>query len=227
MVPTACSTLVSYNNKVGKINKFFADAYGVTPVVLHGFEEKPTPTRVAQEIGKASLIYTIGGKTPHMLELLRTWKADIALVEAMRAGKAHSGVSAGALLPFHKIHTNPEAKPKENEWDFDVLDGLGVLRGVATAHANLHDPTPSGERPDSRLENLQTTLFPADCTIGIGLDHGASVIFSSEGPLIIQSEQTPNAQVHLLERGEDNHTVNSHLVQDPAELLRFMLRQEV
>lgn len=216
IIPTACSIPGSYARKVPASVSFFTNVFGLTPEVLHEYGETPTATKIQHELGKATLIFTIGGNTPYMLKRMEESTLGEVLSEKLREGTAiHSGVSAGALLPFDHIHTNPSARPSVESWDFKHLSGLGVLHGIATAHAGKHDPTPAGNRPDSRLDNLVAN-FPDDIRFGIGIDDGAAVIIGEMPRLITQ----PGTGVHLIEKAEAG--ISTRPIEDASELMRFV-----
>lgn len=217
IIPTACSLPSSYSNKVSATTQFFANTMGLPAHVLHEYGETPSVDHIEHELGKASLIYTIGGNTPYLFEKMAQSGLDKALAATLRADTAiHAGVSAGALLPFELIHTNPSARPEKEIWDFAQLPGLGVLRGIAAAHADAHDKTPIGPRADSRLDNL-LAHFPADHALGLAIENGAGVIIGNE-PRVVTA--TPGAHVHLIENHNDR--LRSHTVEDPTELRQFI-----
>ena len=195
IIPTACSNPSSYERKVPLTEVFFNDTLGVPTRRLHEFGEQPSSEKIAHEIGSAALLYTVGGNLPHLLRKLRGWKADTILKDTLRAGKPYSGTSAGALLPFTAIHSNPSARPSKEAWDFDFPKGLAVLGGVATAHADAHDETLTGPRPDSRFDHLIAN-FPEDSMYGLGIENGTAVIFG-DSPQIIKSD--PHKQVYLIQ----------------------------
>jgi peptidase E len=214
LIPTACSLVSAYERKV-KSNIDFFRQFGVATKVLHEFGAPVTATQLEHEIGAASLIYTIGGNTPYMLRTMREQGIDIALRKAIQNGKPHAGTSAGALLPFDGIHTNPSPRPQYEVWDFEVLEGLGTLRGIATAHANKHDPTPMGLRQESRREHLESH-FPEEYTIGIAIENDAAVIFGSEHRII----RTNNANVYALHSGEQG--VTTTIIEDGSHLASYV-----
>jgi peptidase E len=214
LIPTACSLQSSHDRKVGSLSKFFADK-GLTTKILHEFGEKPGADRLAHSLGEASLIYTIGGNTPYMLNRMEASGIDTALREAVMGGKVHVGTSAGALLPFARIHSNPSNNPGNEDWNFAYYDGLGILSGVATAHANVHDKTPIGQRTDSRLENLIAT-FPLQMPYGVAIDNGISLVFGHE-PAIIRADPQDTARAYLLNPHE-NGTIQKIELTDPGQL---------
>lgn len=217
IVLTACSWSGSYNSKVPQVRQFFAD-FGLKTEILHEFGETPSKEKIADLLGRSSLIYTIGGNTPYMLRQFAVTGIGTALQNLLRTKPViHAGVSAGALLPFELMHSNPSVHPSHENWDFTMLSGLGLVHGIATAHADSHDPTPYGALPYSRLDHL-TSHFPGDHTLGLGIDNGAAVILG-DTPSIIRAD--PDAQVHLLERSSSG-TIDVSLIEDPESLGRFV-----
>ena len=200
IVPTACSTERSYSSKVPLTVDRFRDL-GVKTSVLHEFGQSPSQERIAHELGRASLIYTIGGNTPHLLNQLHAFGGFDPIREAVLSGTLHAGTSAGALLPFEIAHSNIAKKPAEEEWDYAFLPTLGVVPGVATAHANQHDPTPAGRRQDTRLEAL-VSAFPQNMSVGYAIDNGASLVITDDA--VGSINETTGSRVHLLSRKNDS-----------------------
>ena len=180
LIPSAASNVNSYGRKVPVLTEYF-QSLGVDVNVLHEFGEDPSATKIAHELGRNSLIYTIGGSSPHMLRTMARHGTDVAVADAIRGGTVHAGLSAGALLPFELAHSNTSVKPSSEDWDYQYLDMLGIIPGVATAHADQHDPTPHGDRPDTRLGALVAT-FPENATTGYAIDNGAALIFNGINP---------------------------------------------
>lgn len=203
IIPSAASTEAAFVRKSSSLTSFFDDL-GVENALLHQFGERPTKDKIEHELGRASLIYTFGGNTPYMIRTMAEHGTNTLLKQALEAGKVHVGLSAGALLPFSLAHSNIAAKPAETAWDYQYLTaGVNVVDAVATVHANQHDPTPEGPRPDNRLEALAHT-FPAEVQRGYALDNGATAVFG-EHPEIIRTD--PAAEVHYLERDKDGQII--------------------
>ncbi len=216
LIPTACSTPQSHERKVTANARFF-EAFGVNVSVLHEHDATVSPTEIEHKIGSAALLYTIGGNTPYMLKTMHEQGIDAATADAVKNGTPHAGTSAGALLLFSGLHINPSALPKKEDWDFTIAPGIGLLRGVATAHADRHDPTPQGNKPYSRMEHLAQN-FPFSHDIGIAIDDGAAVVFNGDEQKVIRS--TPNANVHILEPSADGTIVTR--VDDDSALAVYL-----
>lgn len=205
LIPSAASIEMGFNRKVANATRFF-NSLGIETDLLHEFGETPTRTRLEHEIGRASIIYTIGGNTPYLIKTLQAHGSDILLKRAIERGDVvHTGTSAGALLPFRIAHSNISPRPAEEEWDFEYLrPPIDIINAVATAHANQHDPTPEGPRPDTRLEVLMST-FPSDIERGYAIDNGAAAIFG-DNPGIIHAN--PDSNVHYVSRFKDGTVVS-------------------
>lgn len=198
IVPTAASTEASFDKKVALYKKTF-DTLGVESEVLHEFGETPSETSVAQKIGEASLLYTFGGNSPYMIRTMAEHGTDTAIRSAILSGKVHAGLSAGALLPFRLALSNPTSKPSEEEWDFEIIKpGISIIDAIATAHADVHDPTPSGPREESRLDAL-LRQFPADAAKGFAISNNASATFGDTPSTLLAK---PEAYVKYITRNE-------------------------
>lgn len=199
LIPTASSTEKAYSRKAALTEEFF-HGIGVATSMLHEYGEDPSEEKIAHEIGRAALLYTIGGNTPYMLKTMRRHGTDTAISSAIRGGKLHAGTSAGALLPFELAHSNISARPTLEEWDYKYLPTLGLIPGVATAHADQHDKTPHGLRPDSRREALMQT-FPDAVDLGYAIDNGAALVINDEAHYAVQADES--ARVHTIVRDGD------------------------
>lgn len=202
--PSSASTKESYSRKVPMITEYFHEL-GVSTSVLHDYEMIPSAQRIDHELGRASMIYTLGGNSPYMLRIMRCHGSDLAIRRAIESGVVHAGTSAGALLPFELAHSNIAKRPAEEKWDYKYLKALGIIPGVATAHANQHDPTPSGLRKESRLEALAAN-FPGHATIGYAIDNDAAISFEAEGVTSVIRAK-PEANAYLLHRSVNNLSV--------------------
>lgn len=200
LVPSSSKTLDKFELRVGKITSSFGE-FGVRAYLLHEFDEDPSTDKIANEIGRADLLYTIGGNSPHMLSTMHRHGSDTAVRQAILDGKVHAGTSAGALLPFELGHSNPSANDTEEHWDYEYLQMLGLIPGVVTAHANMHDNTPDGPRTDTRMDALLKT-FPAEATIGYAIENNAALAFIDGGMKVIRSRDTAN--VYVIGRDQNN-----------------------
>lgn len=196
IVPTACSTEKSYERKVSAIQDFF-DSFGMPYVVLHEFNEQPTQTKLDHEFGQAALAYVIGGNTPHLLETSRMHGTDIALRQHVSNGLTLAGTSAGALLPFALLHSNPAKKPAEEIWDYTFYEGLGIVPAAVAVHADQYDMTPQGLRNESRLEHFAAHLPQG--TIGYAIENNAALEIRGDTHRVLRSE--PNANVYVTING--------------------------
>ncbi len=202
--PSSASTQASFDKKVPMITRYFEDL-GVSTSVLHEYGVDPSALRIAHELGHASMVYTLGGNSPYMLTTMRRHGSDVALRQAIENGLVHAGTSAGALLPFELAHSNVAKRPAEEDWDYAYLETLGILPGVATAHADQHDPTPHGPREQSRYEALLAT-FPSAVDLGYAIDNHAAIAFDGDQSQVIRSR--PEAQARVLRRSPEDGSMS-------------------
>jgi peptidase E len=107
------------------------------------------------------IIYVGGGSMRNLLALWRAHGLDRLLVEAWRAGTVLAGLSAGAMCWFQAGITRSSGLP-------EPLEGLGVLEGSLTVHA---DGEP--ERLPVWLSAVRSGSVPG----GWALDDGVGLLF--------------------------------------------------
>ncbi|HCH0960556.1 TPA: peptidase E [Vibrio parahaemolyticus] len=85
------------------------------------------------KLQEQDVIYVGGGNTRSMLAIWREWGIDTILKECYENGVVLCGMSAGAICWFDLgiTDSNPE--------EYTVIDGLGFVRGLASAHFNGSD----------------------------------------------------------------------------------------
>lgn len=199
IIPSAASTESSYDKKVGIYRQAFSDL-GVSVDVLHQYGETPSKDEVADKIGKASLLYTFGGNSPYMIRTLEEHGTNKSIYDAVRAGKVHAGLSAGALLPFRLALSNPVSNPAEVDWEYEYLEpGVNLIDAVATVHADQHDPRLGEPRKESRIDAF-TNDFPHAAKKGFAISNNASAIFGDNAEVYTAK---PDAYVRVVERGTD------------------------
>ncbi|HPG37568.1 MAG TPA: Type 1 glutamine amidotransferase-like domain-containing protein, partial [Candidatus Saccharibacteria bacterium] len=219
LIPTACSTPGSYDKNVPTITAGFQQL-GARVMTLHPQGELPSQEQIEDAIGSSDALYAIGGNSPHMLREMHkplderghTLAAQIGA--AILGGKTHIGTSAGALLPFESFLSNTRASGQAVPEDFQILEGLPILRGVATAHGNKYDMRPHLPDSPSRQEILQSYLDSLQAP-GISIDEGAAVIFGREQGVIT----TGDSAVHALVASQP-----AVRVEDPGQLNVFLPR---
>lgn len=217
LIPTACSTPTSYDKKVPTVTAEFQQL-GAHVMTLHPQGELPSQEQVEDAIGSSDALYTIGGNSPHMLREMhkpldeRGHTLAEQIGAAILRGKTHIGTSAGALLPFESFLSNTRASGQTVPEDFQILEGLPILRGVATAHGNKFDMRPHLPESPSRREVLQSYLASLR-TPGISIDEGAAVIFGREQGVITSGA----SGVHTLAANQPPVRI-----EDPSQLEVFL-----
>ncbi len=196
IIPSAASTQSSFDKKVGIYSQAFEEL-GVTADVLHQYGEMPSKDEIDEKIGNADLLYTFGGNSPYMIRTLAEQGSDKAIFDAVRKGKVHAGLSAGALLPFRLALSNPVSNPSEVDWEYEYLEpGVNLIDAVATAHADQHDPRLGETREDSRMDAFVRT-FPHATAKGFAISNNASAIFGDNAEVFTTK---PEAFVNVVER---------------------------
>lgn len=193
IIPTACSTQKSYDRKVA-VSKQWCGDFGLRATVLHEYEEKPSPDKVAELLGKASIAYVIGGNTPYMLGKLPEHQTDLAITAAVSRGMWLTGTSAGALLPFEAGLSCPAKKPAEEDWDYTYVRGLSIIPAAVTAHANQVDAHPYRNDGQTRFEHFRQTL-PQDQSVGFGIENNAALVIDGDRTYVSRSDAS--ASIHL------------------------------
>jgi len=199
LVPSACSTEASYNKKVGLLVAYF-QRFSIPDVqILHGYNETPSHSQIEDLVHSSGLAYVIGGNTPYMLDTIKSHGSDRQIAEATKNGMVLSGTSAGAILPFHHGQVNPAKHPEAEAWDFEYVDGLGLIDATIGVHADKKDAVINGHREKTRGEYLEESFAVIDDT-AIAVDEGAAVSVTDTGLHVITAH--PKAKVRILQNDE-------------------------
>lgn len=92
-------------------------------------------THIEEKFDKADFLYIGGGDTKFMLDSWRATGLLRLVLDAYERGVPIAGLSAGAICWFDFMYTDFDIiRGQSNE--YKMLDGLGVLRGVACPHYN-------------------------------------------------------------------------------------------
>lgn len=115
------------NDAAGYIEKFYtafqAEAATHFPIAALSKDS------IQQEINALDIIYVGGGNTKFMLDIWRQTGFDQVLKNAYEHGIIVAGISAGAMCWFEKYLV-------EDNGQFHLFDGLGLLKGVLCPHYN-------------------------------------------------------------------------------------------
>lgn len=152
--------------------------------------------RIKEKIDKCDLIYVGGGDTKFMLDLWKTTSVDKMIIDAYNRGVPLAGLSAGAICWFSKMYTDYDIlRGQSNE--YKVLDGLGLLDGLASPHYNERKEfdsvaTKAGIRSYA-LDNNSAAVFVNGSLIG-SLTSGGKAY-----ELILQSNTLLKKEIPLLQ----------------------------
>jgi dipeptidase E len=128
------------------------------------FRLRETTRSLAEIVLCQDIIYVGGGSMRNLLALWRTHGLDRLLVQAWQRGTVLAGLSAGAMCWFEGGVTCSSGAP-------EAIDGLGILRGSLSVHA---DGEP--ERLPAWLAAVRDGTLPG----GWALDDGVGLLFRGE-----------------------------------------------
>jgi peptidase E len=156
-LPTASGDMTS------QINSFYARYGGrecvPTHVSLFRLGELDAP--LEQIILKQDIVYVSGGSMRNLLAIWRAHGLDEMLMRAWKGGIVLAGLSAGAMCWFEGGITCSSGAP-------EAIDGLGLLKGSFTVHA---DGEP--ERLPVWLSSVREGVLPG----GWAADDGVGLLF--------------------------------------------------
>ena len=200
LIPTACSVKDGYDKKVPACLKSLV-GLGLETEILHAYNEDPSSDKVSELIGRASLVYIIGGNTPTLLAKSAEYGTDNALREGAQRGLWITGTSAGALLPFTYGMSCPVSDPETTPWEYEDLTCLDIFPVPAriTAHASSIDPHPTRQEQITRFDHFQKTM-PRSTDLGFAIENNAALIM--DGDTLSVRRAKPEAAVHVIHQGE-------------------------
>lgn len=154
VVPSACTKQESYDRKVPPTLAMFEDK-GVPTTVLHNFGKDPSTTQMEEKIGRANLIYTIGGYTPELRSFLTRTGFDAYLIQASEGGKTLCGKSAGALLAFEMGQSDPTSTLYNNADpnSYAYIPMLGLIKSLGIVHADQINKPRNVPRIDAAIDD--------------------------------------------------------------------------
>lgn len=218
IIPTPKRTQEAFDATVPGTEAFFRKL-GLKTTLLHDFNETIDAEKATDLIDAADFVYTSGGDTLHMMDVLRRHKLDKALASRALAGEVVlSGISAGAILPTTWGHSDSLSYRPETaeEWEYIRVNGLGLAPFAITPHFNNES-----ERLGKRKERFAETLAKEPAIAAFGIDNLAAIQVA-EGQ-ITQIQSDPNQFVHVAERSADSikfHPLSNTDSIDLAELTK-------
>lgn len=199
IIPTPKRTLEAFNATVPGTQRFFEQTLGLKTDLLHSFAEDIDPDHARDLVDQADVIYTTGGDTLHMMEVLRTTRlAEYISKKALAGNVVLSGISAGAILPMRWGHSDSLSYRPETEesWQYIRVDGLGIVPFAITPHFNT-----THERLGKRSEQFKNMLKTESTVPSFGIDNFAALRIADGKATQFQSD--PQHNVHIAHRGED------------------------
>jgi dipeptidase E len=150
----------------GQINAFQARFAGraCVPEYLSLFRLRDIERTLAEVVLDQDIVYVGGGSMRNLLAIWHAHGLDRLLVQAWQVGTVLAGLSAGAMCWFEGGVTRSSGPPA-------TMDGLGLLKGSLTVHA---DGEP--ERLPVWLASVRNGALPG----GWAVDDGVGLLFRGE-----------------------------------------------
>lgn len=199
IIPTAKRTEEAFDAIIPTTEAFFRKL-GLKTVLLHGFNEVIDTDKAIDSIHTADLVYTAGGDTLHMMDVLHRHNLTAHLVKRALAGEVVlSGISAGAILPTQWGHSDSLSYRPESadDWEYIRVDGLNLAPFAITPHFNN-----STERHGKRSDQFAYTLLGQPNVPAFGIDNLAAIQISDGKITQVQSD--PDQFVHVANRDGDS-----------------------
>ena len=120
---------------------------------------------IKEKFLKADMIYIGGGDTKFMLD---SWKSSGMLdliLDAYERGVIIAGLSAGAICWFKDMYTDYDLMRNE-QGEYKILDGLGVLDGVCSPHYA------------ERVEDYHDAFIKHGFKFGYGIENDCALEFT-------------------------------------------------
>jgi dipeptidase E len=159
-LPTASGDITSQINAFK--GRFMERACAPEHVSL--FHLRDSTRSLAEIVAEQDIVYVGGGSMRNLLALWHAHGLDDLLVQAWQRGTVLAGLSAGAMCWFQGGVTRSSGPP-------EPIDGLGVLQGSLTVHA---DGEP--ERLPVWLAAVRDGTLPG----GWALDDGVGLLFRGQ-----------------------------------------------
>jgi len=134
------------------------------PEYLSLFRLRETDRPLREIVLDQDIVYVGGGSMRNLLAIWHAHELEDLLVEAWQSGTALAGLSAGAMCWFQAGVTRSSGPP-------ETMDGLGLLKGSLTVHA---DGEP--ERLPVWLAGIRSGELPG----GWALDDGVGMLFRGQ-----------------------------------------------
>lgn len=195
----------------------------------------PRQEELEENIGEADVIFVAGGNTRAMLEDI--WKPngiDTMLLKHINAGKVVTGISAGAIYPFARAHSDWQSYEVEpdalfGDWDYHTLSGLGLLDGYVIPHYD--DRTSDGAlREEVGTASCEKEIKQGIVRFGIGIDNYAALEITTGGlarAVASGTDQTKNNRKGVfIINADDRHATKitrSETVSEPVPYNIFVI----
>jgi peptidase E len=199
IVPSAAQTQEQYTKAVSEASVVFA-GLGTAVSVLHAFGKEPSGEQIADELGKAHIVWGIGGDSSKAKDLYDRTGFGAALRDSRDT--VISGGSAGMVLQAEKAMSwsTPVGKPEENA--FIPVDGLGFVRATVSPHLDYIEAEDGLTLPRSYyFEQFLGDPQYTHHNPAIGVDDAAALAIHGDTYRVLhQDEADPSVGVTVFHR---------------------------
>lgn len=164
---TASHDSMPYFNSFRKTYTSVFDIKADVALTVYGEMDLP---HIAEKFAKADFLYIGGGDTKFMLDSWRQTGLLQLVLDAYERGVIVAGLSAGAICWFDMMYTDFDIiRGQSNQ--YKMLEGLGILRGVACPHY------------DDRREDFAAAFAASPYSAAIAIENDAAVVFENGLPV--------------------------------------------
>lgn len=200
-VPTAQHPRKEYDLYVARATQRFGDQGAFTDV-LHAYDQPPSPEELEDKVGKADIIWSLGGYTELMMRFWRQHGFIEQFVQAAQEGKVMGGGSAGMLGWFavghsdSRTYTTPHGEP----WEYIFVEGTGLVQATGCPH---HDGQPDNG-PDRETDfDRQFIANPDLPEPGICVSNDAALMIHDGEYRVLVTDTTKIGYVQIVRRTND------------------------
>lgn len=191
-IPTASGEPEGY---IKTFYKVYGKKLGCKIDILYLLKTKPTKKQLREKILSSDLIYVGGGNALKMMKRWRFLGVDKLLKEAYKKGIVISGISAGGICWFEYGHSDSMSFYHPDSWDYVIVKGLGILKGIHCPHFN-------GQTRGMKRREKFTGFMKKYSEIGIALDNQCAIEFIDDKYRVLTSKKGRRAYKVFKKKGE-------------------------
>lgn len=163
-------------------------------------EQEPTPAATVFEILETSdAVFVLGGDTQYLLRVVRASGLGDAFMDSYNRGTVYAGSSAG-LIWFSKYCMSDSESFHKDDWNYIMLEGLGVFPLVINAHDNGDVPEGIIDKR-SRKRQFEERFLELESIPGLAVDEMAAIEVTDGICRLKTAHESIGAKILLNERG--------------------------